>query len=484
MKEVLFILFFFAMTAGASPAYPLKASSNGKFLVDQNNTPVFVVGDSAWYASTVLSSNSFDFYLKDCQTNGINSINVSFTDAGPTAGASLYYSPHSPTNFYGNAPFTVSGSFTKTNEPYFKFIDYVISKAAEYGIQVIASPLYLGCCNDGYASAFQTNSLAEVTTYGAWIGNRYKASTNIIWTFGNDLGPTSPNDIRTKMQSMARAVTTNDNVIPKLATYHNAQPSEAITGWSETTDDWITLNNVYTYSPVQTTSLAAYDRTSNRRPFIFFEGIYENIQAPDDGFERNSRRQMYVPALCGASGAIYGNFPIWHFNGWASAPSPNDNWTNHLADAGRVSLRYFKALFESRQWWILAPDETGTVLTAGLSSGTNYNACARTTNGTTVMAYINGNNQVIIDMTKVSGSTAKAYWFSPKYGTNVLINTYATSGTQNFTPTSNTDWVLVIDDASASNLDVPGGAAFSAGSVLLPAVRINPKIRGAAVIGF
>jgi hypothetical protein len=39
----------------ASPAYPLKASANNRYLVDQNNTPFLMVGDSPQNLITYLS---------------------------------------------------------------------------------------------------------------------------------------------------------------------------------------------------------------------------------------------------------------------------------------------------------------------------------------------------------------------------------------------------------------------------------------------
>jgi hypothetical protein len=70
------------------------------------------------------------------------------------------------------------------------------------------------------------------------------------------------------------------------------------------------------------------------------------------------------------------------------------------------------------------------------------------------MVWCPDTNQVTVDMTKVAGSNAKCWWWNPDDNTSVLIGTYATTGTRNFTPSSARK-VLVLDNA-ASSLATPG----------------------------
>jgi hypothetical protein len=53
-------------------------------------------------------------------------------------------------------------------------------------------------------------------------------------------------------------------------------------------------------------------------------------------------------------------------------------------------------------------------------------------------------------MSKVSGSSANAWWFNPQTGSATNFGVYATSGTQSFIPPDFNDWVLVLDDASVA----------------------------------
>src|SRR5262245_24409457 len=52
-----------SVTPGDFPAYPLKASDNGRYLVDQNGTPTLLVGDSPHSLFVNLSAQQADVYF-------------------------------------------------------------------------------------------------------------------------------------------------------------------------------------------------------------------------------------------------------------------------------------------------------------------------------------------------------------------------------------------------------------------------------------
>ena len=66
------------------------------------------------------------------------------------------------------------------------------------------------------------------------------------------------------------------------------------------------------------------------------------------------------------------------------------------------------------------------------------------------------NSSFTVDMSQISGSKARAWWYRPSNGKATSIATYSTSGTRTFTtPSSGQDWVLVIDDKS-QGFSAPG----------------------------
>ena len=58
----------------ASPAYPLKASSNNRYLVDQNNVPFLVVGDAPQTLIANLSETDAAKYMANRAQYGINAL--------------------------------------------------------------------------------------------------------------------------------------------------------------------------------------------------------------------------------------------------------------------------------------------------------------------------------------------------------------------------------------------------------------------------
>jgi len=63
----------FAQTSGASlPAYPLKLSANHRYLVDQQDKPFLIVGDSPQGLVCMLSEADAERYFADRQAHGFN----------------------------------------------------------------------------------------------------------------------------------------------------------------------------------------------------------------------------------------------------------------------------------------------------------------------------------------------------------------------------------------------------------------------------
>ena len=56
------------------PVYPLKASGNNRYLVDQNNTPFLMVGDSPQHLITNLSRQEAAAFMGNRRGYGINTL--------------------------------------------------------------------------------------------------------------------------------------------------------------------------------------------------------------------------------------------------------------------------------------------------------------------------------------------------------------------------------------------------------------------------
>jgi Putative collagen-binding domain of a collagenase len=86
-----------------------------------------------------------------------------------------------------------------------------------------------------------------------------------------------------------------------------------------------------------------------------------------------------------------------------------------------------------------------------------YAAAARTGDGTTIIAFVPTQRDITIDMTKVAGTSAAAWWYDPRSGAATSVGIIPTTGSHVFTPPDGNDWILVLDNAALS-LPAPGDA--------------------------
>lgn len=442
---VLFFTSLFSFTVEAAPAYPLKAGPTNRYLVDQNNVPVFINGDTPWSLAAQVSREDVVFYLQSRAALGVNSIIVTIPEGHYCDSCR---DEDGPQDYYGNKPFLTKNKFTTPNEAYFEHADWVIRKAGEYGMQVLISPMYTGYDSkkletDGwYAAVLNDNTAEDCRWYGEWIGNRYRDFPNLVWVIGNDR---EPGELREKMNALAEGIRSQDP--NHLMTYHARPGLSSADAWDPQKYPWLTLNGTYLYGEVWRKSLEDYNRAP-AMPFYLFESRYENEKFDYSeivGTPLQVRRQAYDSVLSGSCGHHYGNSPTWAMNAAPWYPNGKAPWKESLNDPGAISLLpNIKRLFESFEWYKLVPDQDHSVLMEGFDDKGNYAPCARTDNGSAIIAYLPTPRTVTIDLTKISGEESQCQWFNPREGNYTWIGKFPTKGSQEFTPLDGEDWVLVI----------------------------------------
>jgi hypothetical protein len=427
----------------ADPAFPLKLGASGtRHLVDQNGVPFFWAGDTAWSLIVQLSQQDVLTYLDDRKAKGFSVVMVNLIEH--------LYGSNAPANFYHDAPFIGTAFSSAPNEAYFQHADFVINAAAERGMLVLLAPLYLGfnCGTEGWCGEVQAASRTTMRQWGRYVGARYANFDNIVWMIGGD---TNPSPVSRKVLEVVSGIREFDPT--RLMTAHNQPESFAVDPWAG--QSWLKVNNFYTYNEadhIYTISREAYARTPVM-PFFQLESFYENEHGIGS---LTLRKQAYGSLLNGAFGTMFGNCPIWHF-GSTTGFCGLTNWRGALNQEGSVQMQYLHTLFRSRAWHLLIPDVGDSIITAGAGTfgDPDFATSARTSDGQTVIAYLPRERTVILDLTRVSGTGAKAWWLNPRTGTAALIGTFPTSGTQPFAPPGAGDWVLVLDDAAAG-LPAPG----------------------------
>ncbi len=398
-------------------------------MVDQSGAPFLIHGDTPWSLISGLTKEEAEQYLENRRQKGFNSIIVNLIE----------HKFRGPVNRYGEGPFTTPGDFSTPNEKYFEHADWVIRKAGEKGMQVFLAPIYLGYVgtDEGWIEEALANGPEKCHAWGQYVGKRYRDYDNLVWLIGGDR---NPGKAREDVDAMVSGIKEFDS--RHLFTAHCHPENSAVDQYKD--DGWLDLNDTYTYGIVHKKLLADYNRTP-AMPYFLIETSYEG--------EHNAspvqiRRQAYWALLSGATGQFLGNRPIWLFD---------PGWQQAMDATGSQDMVRLSALFHSRPWYALAPDDKHQVVIDGLGefNGLDYLAAARSADGGLVMAYLPSSRTFTVDMTKIAGKAAKAWWFNPRTGKSSAAGEFPTAGKRPFTPPGEGDWVLVLDDASRQ-LGAPG----------------------------
>jgi hypothetical protein len=437
----------------AAPAYPLKLSANGRYLVDQSNVPVMIVGDSPQSLIVNLTTNEAAMFFADRATYGYNTLWINLLCATYTGGRADASTIDGILPFTANIPSTSSYDLTTPNEAYFARVDQVLQFAAQNGLQVL-----LDACETGsFLSVMLDNGTNKCRAYGQFLGARYKNFTNIIWMSGNDFQTwrNPPDD------AVARAVVLG---ILDHDTNH-LQTSELDYLVSSSLDDtnWngiLGLNGTYTYFPTYARLWQDYGRP-NFLPNFLIEANYEfeSLQGPVTTTPI-LRKQEYWTMTSGACGQMYGNGYTWPFK---------SGWQANLDTPGAAQLKIMQQFFNARAWFALVPDTNHLLVVSnyGIYSDSSHVAdndfltAARTSDRSLAVIYTPIIRTFTVDMSQLGGP-AVTRWFDPSIGifTNISGSPFTNSGLRNFTPPGNNNdgdggWVLVLETNPPPDLPPP-----------------------------
>ena len=75
ISGLLTVLFYILVVdSNGQTAYPLHRTGNNRYLTDQNNRPVMLVGDSAWNLIVNLNQNDASTYFANRKARGFNAV--------------------------------------------------------------------------------------------------------------------------------------------------------------------------------------------------------------------------------------------------------------------------------------------------------------------------------------------------------------------------------------------------------------------------
>lgn len=467
------VLLFSAVNGVAQPkervpdkSRQLKVSANKHYLVKNDGTPFFYLGDTAWELFHRLNREEADRYLEDRMRKG-------FTVIQAVALAEL--NGHKDPNAYGHLPLIdldPGRPAVKAGEAndYWDHVDYIVSKANDLGLYIGFLPTW-GKYWHGNPEALFTTENAEA--YGEWLGKRYR-NKDIIWILGGDR-PVENDLHREIIKSMANGLRKGDGG-RNLITFHPRGGEGSAQYFHDET--WLDfnmrqnghiaefsgnyLNRVNDKQKDYGQTRFDYDRTPTK-PVIDGEPLYEDhplsFSAKELGHSIASdvRRHLYWNLFNGALGHTYGHHSIWQM--WTKDKNPVNAplmpWYEALDQPGSGQMQYGRRLIESRPFLTRIPDDqiivTDRVPTSVPGVGRYKFVATRDSDGTYAMVYAPVGREFRVHMDVIKGEKVKAWWYNPRKGEATEIGIFDSKGERSFTPPDKgeaIDWVLVLDDVS------------------------------------
>lgn len=438
------------MTTEASMPW-LKVSDNKRYLLREDGTPFFWLGDTAWELFHKLNREEADLYLNNRADRG-------FTVVQAVALAEL--EGVTTPNAYGRLPLRLADGRIDPSRPdadvepggysYWDHVDYIVKKAESLGIYIALLPTWGDKYHVAWGIGPEIFDANNARAYGRWLGDRYREQANIVWVLGGDrpLIQSRHFDI---VRAMAEGLAEGDGG-RHLRTFH--PPGGYSSSYHVHDEPWLDFNMIQ--SGHAKTVRDNYKLVSSDyalmplKPTLDGEPCYEDhprdFNAANGYFdEADVRHAAYYGMLSGALGHTYGHHSIWSMT---TEPGSYTimTWQDALLRPGAAQMKHVRALAESRPMLERVPDHS---VLAVNEEGSNYAVAARGENHAFV--YTPNGLPLKIVMGKIRGEETHASWFDPRTGEFLAIGTYPNRGEAMFKPPlagRGNDWVLVLDSLS------------------------------------
>jgi hypothetical protein len=433
----------------------LMISQNGRFLVYEDQTPFFYLGDTAWELFHCLDLDQADQYLSNRAEKGftvIQAVVLSDIDGldSPNANGDLPLIEKDP---------------LRPNEAYFRHVDALVEKAEQFGLYIGMLPTW-----GAYWKTKRPERLiftpGNARKFGQFLGSRY-IDNPIIWILGGDQNIDNDRERRI-IEAMAAGLKEGDGG-NHLITYHPRGPgfsSDFFHGaeWLDFNmfqsshgahdhDNGLFAEHDYNLTPPKPT-LDGEARYETIPAGFYFKGL--NNQDRMDDYD--CRQAAYWSLLAGACGHTYGDNNIWQM--WELGKEPILSaavpWTVAMDHPGAFQMGLVRKLFESRPFQKLVPNQS-LILDGPQTGGAKIRA-AVASDGSFALIYSPKGERFTVDKNWFRGSRTNEIWFDPRYGIAYTIHSPDTKGIQTFTPPTSgrgNDWILIIEDADM-NFPLPG----------------------------
>ncbi len=422
----------------------LKVSENKRFLVFEDDTPFFYLGDTAWELFHRLSKDNTEKYLENRREKGftvIQAVILAELDGLNTP------------NMEGEKPL-INNDPTQINEAYFRHVDWVIRKAEEKGMFIGLLPTWGDKVDKQWGVGPVIFNPENAREYGKIVGSRYKDFKNIIWINGGDRQ--GGGDNFPVWKALAEGIKSVDK--NHLMTYHPLGYNSS-SKWFHN-EEWLDFNMMQTghsersYDVYSKLMVADYN-LKPVKPTFDGEPRYEdhphNWKPEELGWfdDADVRQAAYWNLFTGGFGHTYGCHAIWQMLTPERQPIGfgRNTWYDDLDLPGAWDMIHVRNLMESRPFTERIPFQE--IVLNKNQSDTDFICATRGQNY--IMVYIPTGLEAQLDLGRCGWPKATAWWYNCQTGKIEKIGLIHTNQTKSFsTPTSGrgNDWVLVLDNAS------------------------------------
>ncbi len=439
----------------------LEVSENQRYLMQEDGSPFFWLGDTGWLLFSKLSREEAEEYLDDRAAKGFNVIQV------------MVIHDLDATNVYGDSALiegdvgrprvTEGSSFGQpTAYDYWDHMDYIVNLAGQKGLYMALVPVWGSNVRSGKVS------LEQAGRYATWLASRYARQSNIIWLNGGDTRGNENQEIWDLIGHRIRK-----NATGQLITFHPFGRTGSSMWFNDA--EWLDFNMFQSghrrYD--QDDSELAYGEDNWRyvrhdlqleplRPTIdgepSYEGIPQGLHDPSQPYwdDDDVRRYAYWSVFAGACGFTYGHNAVMQMHKPGDAdPSygVREYWREALDAPGASQMAHLKELMLSRPYFERIPDQS--LIAAG--QGERYDYLVATRGQDYALIYTCNGRNMEIRMGQIRGNQVRASWVDPRTGAFSGIGAFRNSGVVKFDPPgakeNGNDWILLITSDHDQGID-------------------------------
>lgn len=424
----------------------LRVSNCQRFLIKEDGTPFFWLGDTAWELFHKLNKEEANLYLQ-------NRAELQFTviQAVALAESQGITTP----NAYGRLPlkqnrngyYDPSLPDTDNGYDYWQHVDYIIDRAAELGLYIALLPAWGDKFHAAWGKGPEIFNADNAYSYGRWIGERYRDRSNLVWVLGGDRALKTMKHFEV-IHALAAGLREGDGGV-HLITFHPKGSESSSDQVHE--EPWLDFNMIQSgHGDAILSNYTFIERDYRKiphKPTFDAEPCYEDHPIgfkPANGYfdAADVRKAAYYAVFAGGFGHTYGHHSIWSMTIEPTEYFPL-SWKDALYKTGASQMRHLRCLIESRPMLGRIPDQG---LIVNNYQGANYMSATR--GDTYAFVYFPNGLPAEIAMGVLPGERVSAAWFDPRNGTSQPIGEYDNKQQMKFNPPSSgrgEDWVLIID---------------------------------------